>query len=71
MGKRLEASIELDQETDHGITDRDAWNRVVKGWARIIKDQNERACRYLAKCLIARLCTIYPELKDETGWRKE
>jgi transposase len=65
IGARLKAEVELKRETDHGIDDKEAEKLIRKAWAICSKNQNERACRYLAKCLIALLFSTYPELQDE------
>jgi predicted transcriptional regulator len=61
------AEIELSQESANGITEREASQRVNKAYARMVKDQNERACRYLARRMVMRLFVTYEGLADEVA----
>jgi len=65
MEGQLKAEIELVQETDHGITNKEVQKRIFAGWKRVTKDQNERACHYLALNMMKFLLAHYPDLEDE------
>jgi len=65
MEDQLRAEIELVQETDHGIINKEVQKRILSGWQRITKDQNQRACHYLALNMVKFLFGQYPDLQDK------
>jgi predicted transcriptional regulator len=49
VSESLRAEVDLKQETDHGITDKEAFKRLGKFWANVTKNQNDKAHGKLAR----------------------
>lgn len=65
-GEEMIAQLELDQETQFGITVKAAGKLVTKALTLLNKDQNEKAKRYLAKLMVEFLLKTYPDLESES-----
>jgi hypothetical protein len=62
---QITAERELGEETQYGITVKEAMKRLGKLWINATKDQNDRAKRFLAGRLVHLIFNEYPDLRDE------
>jgi hypothetical protein len=54
-----------EQETKSRIAHDEAEQRIFEAWKVATKDQDQSACRHLAKMMVGLLFRLYPELQDE------
>jgi hypothetical protein len=62
LRKQVKSEVE---QAKYGITENEANKLVYFGWEKIKKDQNPKACRYLATAMVLHLFHHYKGLKDD------